>query len=478
MLARYLPSDDPSLDTDEHKELRQLGEMPYRSLAPREPPPTEDQVKQAVWSLNPRKSPGIDGVTGEALRGAWEKISQPFTRLLVRCWESGCFPSAWKKGLMVLIPKKGSGFRPLTLLSVLGKVLEKLIRDALDEHIEGVGGEHPRQFGFVKGRSVVDAHRCLQNWVTNSGYAYVVGVFIDISGAFDNAWWPAVLARLRELGVSGVLYDLIRSYFSERVTYMRGVGAEVCRVPQRGCPQGSVLGPSLWKLVMDGFLRLGEGLEGVELLAYADDGTILVGGNIRTEVEQRSSVVLRRLAEWAERNKLTLSWAKTSALVLKGVKRRERAGWSRGLATTRPPTIRMGDRVVSHSEHVEYLGVTMARGMTYGMHIGIASRRARDAIMVFRRQGSTRWGYSHSHRMILYKGLFLGIISYAAPVWAEYMLAHSTVKVKVLRAQRAALLAVTRCFKTVSTDALCVIAGVPPVDLVIWERAETYGLGT
>ncbi|KAL0264042.1 UNVERIFIED_CONTAM: hypothetical protein PYX00_010835 [Menopon gallinae] len=74
---------------------------------------------------------------------------------------------------------------------------------------------------------------------------------------------------------------------------------------------------------------------------------------------------------------------------------------------------------------------------------------------------------------MLYRAVFLGTVTYAAKVWGENLRVRD--KRKLLSSQRAVLLSVTRCFRSASGEALCIIAGVPPIDLIVWERVQVWG---
>lgn len=84
-------------------------------------------------------------------------------------------------------------YRPITLLPVVGKLYERLLVDRILASQERSGGMADGQYGFRKGRSTVDAVIRLQQDVSERGDKYVLGVFIDISGAFDNLWWQVSL---------------------------------------------------------------------------------------------------------------------------------------------------------------------------------------------------------------------------------------------------------------------------------------------
>ena len=217
-------------------------------------------------------------------------------QLFKACLEGGIFPDCWKAGLLIVIPKSGSNkplthpnaYRPITLLPVLGKCLERIIASRLQKVLEF----SPNQFGFLPGRSTEDNIHFIVSATKSSINKYVIAVFLDITGAFDNAWWPLILQCLRECNIPKNLFYIICNYFENREIYFDCGSTLLSRPASIGCPQGSVLGPLLWNVVMDTLLRLNLP-EGCRLLAYADDATLIVEGDTQSELLLRANSALR-----------------------------------------------------------------------------------------------------------------------------------------------------------------------------------------
>ncbi|KAL0278092.1 UNVERIFIED_CONTAM: hypothetical protein PYX00_000001 [Menopon gallinae] len=418
-----------------------------------------DECKGVFWDMHPKKAPGPDGVRGWMVRAGWEIVSGEIVRIFNQCWEKRKFLRDWKIGRMVLIPKKDGGLRPLTMLSVIGKGFEKILRDRIDAHMDRVGGVHPHQYGFVVGKSTVDAMLAVQQHVRTATAKYVVGIFVDIAGAFDNAWWPCVLLELRGLRVSAAIYDLVCDYFRCRVTSVAGGSSDAPgRLLERGCPQGSVLGPTLWKLVMNSFLRLDWG-RGNLAIAYADDGVILVGADSRRQLEVDIPVALERLRRWAGSIKLRVSPTKTKMLLLKGRTFIDHplGAWYEGVR-------------IRATHYVDYLGVRWGIRGDVQLHVAAVADKGSAFAGVLRRFGGFGWGYGHRGRATLYRAVFLGFTTYAARVWGVNLRVRD--RRKLLSSQRSVLISATCCFRTASGEALCVVAGEMPLDIVVWERAQ------
>lgn len=98
---------------------------------------------------------------------------------------------------------------------------------------------------------------------------------IDIQGAFDSVWWPIIANRLRVLGFCRNIQEVVLSYLSDREVMIENDGEVVHRKMDKGCPQGSVLGPVLWNLTFDELLER-DLPPNSRAIAFADDVAFLI----------------------------------------------------------------------------------------------------------------------------------------------------------------------------------------------------------
>jgi len=153
---------------------------------------TTDEVRHALWRMKLKKSPGMDGLTGEILRRAWPLLSRQITDLFNTSLRTGVFPKPWRNAVVVTIPKPGKdpleakSYGPISLLPVLSKALEYVICTKIRAVSES--RLSARQYGYTQGRSTVDAIKRVMDWRAERSEKYTIGVFLDISGAFDNLW--------------------------------------------------------------------------------------------------------------------------------------------------------------------------------------------------------------------------------------------------------------------------------------------------
>ncbi|KAE9523227.1 hypothetical protein AGLY_016374 [Aphis glycines] len=345
------------------------------------PEVTEAEVKSAVWRMAPNKAPGLDGITAGVLRKAWGVIGTPLTNVLTECLRKSVFPDCWKTAEVVVI-KKGEdrdpslpkSYRPVSLLSVPSKVLERLVVDRLEA--ETGGALSAEQHGFRAGKSTISAIKSCLDWVDNSE-DMVVGIFLDISGAFDNLRWNVLIRDMMDLGASDATRSIIQSYLTGRRAVLSVEGATAFADLTRGCPQGSQLGPSLWNLSMDRALVTNDD-DRVKLIAYADDLAVLIAGSDLGEIQGKARATLGALCDWASQRGLTFSASKSQAIPLKG-------GLRPGF------TVPFGTEDIVAVCSVRYLGVELDSRRNFWAHVSQVAGKSDSLYSRLRAASSADW---------------------------------------------------------------------------------------
>ena len=281
------------------------------SLAPgvecdeRWPKLTEREIEEAIKTLPNGKAPGPDCVTGSILKMAWRNnaFKKQYTVLLRACIELGYHPTAWRTGTVVVLRKPGKedysdpkAYRPITLLKIPGKVLEKIVQKRLAFLSREI---LPReQFGAREGYCASDAVLELVHRV-KTNRADTTAMMIDIKGAFDNVNRDTLLETMKRYKLPSAVISWVYHFISDRRASMLvdGVRGEEKSV-DTGVPQGSPVSPLLFLLYTTPLYELIKE-QGASVSGFVDDITVYVAGE-KTENSSKLSSILKSCCKWAK----------------------------------------------------------------------------------------------------------------------------------------------------------------------------------
>ncbi|CAB0035443.1 unnamed protein product [Trichogramma brassicae] len=253
---------------------------------------------------------GPDGVPNAVLKIAGATCPDIFLQVFTACMRSEVFPGCWKRQRLVLLPKTGkppnepTSFRPICMLDVVGKMLERFICDHLQVFTESPSGLSDRQFGFRRGRSTIDvivtvvsmAREALRGrrWLGGTK-EYCTVVMLDVKNAFNTARWKNILTALESIEMPAYLLKIISNYFQDRVLeYSTSDGPEAGSVTA-GVPQGSVLGLTLWNVMYDSMLRLNL-QRSVNIVGFADAIALVTVAKHLRQIENHLNALVAQTA--------------------------------------------------------------------------------------------------------------------------------------------------------------------------------------
>ena len=329
-------------------------------------------------------------------------IAPSVTRLLNQSIQSGCFLVLWKVSNIVPIPKTGdksnpSNYRPISLLSILSKILEKHVARLLTSQIKDKSLISDSQWGFLSGRSTTSALLCvIDTWqrYLDSG-TEMCSVFLDL---FDTVPHRNLLLVLK---FHPTLLKWICSYLTSRVQRVVVNGATSSEVHAvSGVPQGSVLGPLLF---INSATDLSFSPE-TNITLYADD--ILLYKPIRNSDDfTLLQTDLDNLSDWAARSCLSFNPTKCKFMV---VTRKRNPAF--------PPVVTLGCHTIARVYQYTYLGVTLSADLSWDKHLCTKAKKMLG--LLYR---SFYPNSSASSLLKLYISLIRPLLEYACQVWNPYL---------------------------------------------------------
>ena len=253
----------PQLDKDIPQHLRPNGHKYY--LKNRVPnsflisPTTPDEIINLIDALDESKSPGPCPIPIRLLKISKELIAIPLSNICNLSFNEGIFPSKNKIAKVIPIFKKGlrediNNYRPISLLSVFSKIMEKLMASRLNSFLELHHIIYPKQFGFRAGHStshaLIDITETIRKSMEERKYA--CGVFLDLSKAFDTVNNKILLSKLEHYGIRDKALLWFETYLANRKQYVHinGIDSSTLDI-SCGVPQGSVLGPLLFLIYVN-----------------------------------------------------------------------------------------------------------------------------------------------------------------------------------------------------------------------------------
>lgn len=436
------------------------------------PPVSQKEVMDACNRIENTKAPGLDGIPNVALKEAIKTIPKIFVDTYNACLQKSTFPTIWKRQRLVLLPKTNrplndpSSYRPLCMLDTAGKILERIIHGRIEKVIEPLLSEY--QYGFRKGKSTIDAVDLVLNtarkaiagtrWKRGSK-KYCLVATLDIKNAFNTVKWEVIMNSLLKMKVPAYLRNIISSYFTDRVLIYNTDDGPKKYTITGGVPQGSVLGPLLWNVMYDGLLKCEVPCE-ARLVAFADDLAVIVVAKHLEEVNWTFDKTFQIIRRWMDLAGLQLAEHKTEAVLITSRKQIE---------TT---SLRVGNYELTTQPYIRYLGIMIDTRINLQKHIEHAAAKGAVVSKTLARLMPNVGGPKQNRRRLL-ASVVTSVLLYGAPLWSD-ALKKQLARRKMVSVYRMSALRVASAFRTVSVEAVCVISGMIPLEILTEERMNLY----
>ena len=369
------------------------------------------EIEDIISSLQNGKSTGPFSIPIKVLKLLNPYISKQLAHIFNQSICSGIFPDRLKYAKVIPIHKKGpptnpSNYRPISLLSVFSKILEKLMYKRLYAYLEKLNFFYPLQFGFREkhstGHALISMTEEIRNTIDNGNYG--CGVFIDLKKAFDTVNHSILLKKLEHYGIRGVALDWFCSYLSNRKQYV-SVNGHISETLQIRCgvPQGSVLGPLLFLIYINDLPSVSKCLT---FYLFADDTNIYFEASDLFTLQKVVNRELRHVKKWLDANKLALNVDKTNFVIFH----------SHAKKLTEPIALKFGRKKISQADHVRFLGVLLDETLGWKPHLVELSRKLARSVGIFYK---LRYYVPLDTLKSVYYALFHPFLTYGIVVWGS-----------------------------------------------------------
>ena len=288
-------------------------------------PVSEEEVLKIIMSLDPHKAAGIDDFHVKSIKNSIPYTLKALTYVYNSSFSQSTVPDKLKISKVIPIYKKKEAFlpgnyRPISLLSMFDKILEKLMYARLYPFLTKNNLLYEYQFGFRSNHSTTLAVTEIVDNIREEldKNNHVLGLYLDLSKAFDCVNHNILLDKLSLYGIRGQVNDWFKSYLKDRsqITLANGTYSKMCPV-NTGVPQGSVLGPILFLIYVNDIAQC---VNSGKVRLFADDTNLFFSCKSIPTLEKNANESLLNLYKWFSSNKLTLNADKTCFTVFSNSK--------------------------------------------------------------------------------------------------------------------------------------------------------------
>jgi hypothetical protein len=369
----------------------------------------EEETMKLLKSIDPTKAMGADNLSGKVIIECAESLCESVTRIINRSLEEGHVPKSWKHAQVCPVFKKGektevTNYRPISLLTILSKIMERCVYSHIIGHIKPL--LDPRQHGFLSGRSTItqllEVYEDISKLVDRRGQVDVI--FLDLSKAFDSVPHTYLLRKITQFGLNGKLLEWFHSYLHDRTqeVVINDSHSAISTVLS-GVPQGSILGPLLFLMYIDG---IPETIRGdCQSALYADDSKIYREINHLQDCLELQAQ-LDNLVSWSESWKLKFNPNKCTRMSITRKLWRQNFGYN------------INGEILEKVQEMRDLGLVVQDNLLWDKQIGqMVSTASRNLYFIKRVLG---YMAPPKAKITLYKALVRSQLEYGTVIWTAF----------------------------------------------------------
>lgn len=330
-------------------------------------PTCPGEICDIISNFENKTSSGLDEISPKVFKNLTPNLIVSLAHIFNLSLSQGEFINSFKSAKVLPIYKKKDktdmgNYRPISLLPVASKILEKIMHVRLYSFLNKKGFFYENQFGFRREHSTDQAAIVMTDKVTKAlnKNLKVASVFLDMSKAFDCVDHNILLHKLYKCGIRGVAYSWFVSYLTGRYqkVLVNGILSENTCLIKHGVPQGSILGPLLYLIYVNDCNNC---LEHSNSILYADDTTLVFVAKTYETLYRLINSDLEKLYNWLCYNKLTVNVSKTKFMIF--------TKSTRTAKLTGNPMIKLNGAEIEKVESFRFLGLTIDQNLSWKLHM-------------------------------------------------------------------------------------------------------------
>jgi len=374
-------------------------------------PITAEEINNIIINLKDTKPYDHYEMPIEIIKKISHIISEPLTHLFNQSFVTGIFPTVMKQAIISPIYKSGdcydlANYRPISKLTCYSKILERAMYNRLSNFLENNDLLYNKQFGFRKNHSTSYAIMEVVDKITEAidKRQITIGVFLDLSKAFDTIKHDILINKLEYYGVRGIPLDWFKSYLTNRTQRVR-LGDTLSNVASILCgvPQGSILGPLLFLIYINDITYCSNKLL---MYLFADDTTVFITASNYYNLIDEMNEELQKLTDWFCANLLSLNIKKTNYMIFSGPNKKIESNLNHNIIINNKPI----DRV----PQVKFLGIIIDEHLTWHSHIFLVKNKVAKAIGIIKK---LKVILPNRTLKTLYNTLLLPHLNYGTSIW-------------------------------------------------------------
>lgn len=373
-------------------------------------PTNRNEVLEIISKLKTKKAPGKDKVNNSMIRNMPDTSISRLMLIINTCLEQVYFPQLWKEASIIMIqkphknPSLPSSYRPISLLSVLAKIYERIISGRIKPYLNIIPSE---QYGFLQGKSTTKQLVRILEFIGSAAHNKQSSalLMLDVAKAFDRVWHFGLIHKLINCNLSPELIVLIHSYLTNRTFNIKfGNAMSTMRQINAGVPQGSILGPILYLFYTSDFPTFNQDHNCLTAF-YADDTAVVTKSRDPNHAVAKLQDKVEEIEDWCEKWKVAINAQKSKILVIRKHK----------IGSVISNTITLFNDTIPIVKQANYLGLIFNEKLNWKDHCKNVTGKAKGAMARLRPILGRKSILPLNQKRLVYTSTIRPILTYASP---------------------------------------------------------------